>query len=418
MSNPTETPDAPDNDPETAALAGTGNGGTAAPPNSDHSDAPDRPRGVWRKRIANGLVVLVVASLCIGAIAGGIKALQVRASNDESLPANPAVTVRTSEIKLQDTYRIGQSFVGRVEPTRETQLAFELAGTVKKVAVEEGGTVKAGDVIAELDTARLQTRRQELLAQRKETEARLALSRATEKRQRALNKRGFAATQRLDEARFQSAELIAALSRLDAGVAAVDVDLKKSTLRAPYDGRVGSRQIDEGAIVSAGMAVATILENGKQQIRVGVARQASAKLRVGAPYSFKAGERLFEAKLIALRPDLDVASRTVTALFETEGAGALPFGTVVTLELSREVDEPGAWVPTIALNEGAKGVWTLMTVASEGDQTVVRREAVEVLHVSDGRAFVRGSMSDGTKYIADGTNRVTAGQRVALLKNN
>ncbi|MEO0673235.1 MAG: efflux RND transporter periplasmic adaptor subunit, partial [Pseudomonadota bacterium] len=68
--------------------------------------------------------------------------------------------------------------------------------------------------------------------------------------------------------------------------------------------------------------------------------------------------------------------------------------------------------------EGAKGVWTLMAVATDDGQPVVRREAVEVLHVADGRAFVRGSMPDGTPYIADGTNRVTPGQRVALLNGS
>ncbi|MEO0673019.1 MAG: efflux RND transporter periplasmic adaptor subunit, partial [Pseudomonadota bacterium] len=343
MSKTTETTDAA-NEAENAAASET-----TTPPDAtavQPTEQTGKPKGIWMRRATNALVVLVVASLCVGAIAGGIHALQVRASNDESLPANPAVTVRTSKIELQDTYRIGQSFVGRVEPTRETQLAFELAGTVLKVAVNEGGTVKAGDVIAELDTARLETRRQELAAQRKELEARLALSQATEKRQRALNKRGFAATQRLDEARFQSAELRASLTRLDANLAAVDVDLRKSTLRAPYAGRVSSRQIDEGAIVAAGTPVATVLENSRQQIRVGIARAASSKLRVGTSYPFKAGDRMFDAKLIALRPDLDVASRTVTALFETDRSGALPFGTVVTLEMSREIEEPGAWVPT------------------------------------------------------------------------
>ncbi|MEL6298514.1 MAG: efflux RND transporter periplasmic adaptor subunit [Pseudomonadota bacterium] len=387
-----------------------------APEASDQpaSDAPRAGKSLWR-RAGNAVAVVTVAALCVGAIIGGVMAIKVRADADQSLPANPPVRVNTARIALQDTYRVGQNFVGRLEPTRETALAFELPGTVLKVSVEEGDKIAAGATVATLDTARLKTRKQELAAQRQELEARLSLANATAKRQRTLNRRGWAAAQRFDEARFQVAEIRAALKRIDASEATVDVDLAKSTLTAPFAGRVASRQIDEGAIVSAGGPVVTLLENGKQRIRVGVARSASSKLRPDASYQFRAGDRLFNATLVALRPDLDGGSRTVTALFETSSAETLPFGTVVTLELSREIDETGAWVPTASLSEGAKGIWTLLTVTNVDGAEIVRREAVELIHIADDRAFVRGSMPDGTQYIIDGINRVTPGQRVALL---
>ena len=383
-----------------------------------HADvsAAAQPRPGFFRRIVSTSAALGVAGLFVGAMIGGITVLKTRADTATDVQANPVIRVNTQAFRIQENYAIGQSFVGRIEPTRQTQLAFERAGTVLEVIVEEGVAVKAGQTIARLGTAGLKTRQQELQAQRAETQARLSLAKATAGRQRALNRRGWAAQQSFDEARFQVAQLEAVLKRNDASLASVDVDLEKSVLKAPFAGRISTRDIDEGAIVQTGQVVAGLMESGRARLRVGINRAASQKLRVGRSYQFEVANRLVNAKLVTLRPDLDRGSRTVTALFETDRTPDAPFGSIVALKIDRTVDEPGAWVPIASLNEGAKGLWTVLTVVENDGAEVVRREAVEILHVADGRAFIRSSIPDGTRFIIDGTNRVTPGQRVALLE--
>ncbi|MEE9603046.1 MAG: hypothetical protein V3V75_07065, partial [Thermoguttaceae bacterium] len=69
------------------------------------------------------------------------------------------------------------------------------------------------------------------------------------------------------------------------------------------------------------------------------------------------------------------------------------------------------------LSEGSKGLWTVLTVVErEGGPSVVR-EAVEVLHAEQGRAFVRGNLGKETRVVVNGTNRIIPGQRVALAVN-
>ncbi|MEM7777016.1 MAG: efflux RND transporter periplasmic adaptor subunit [Pseudomonadota bacterium] len=367
-------------------------------------------------RLANMIGVVTASALCIAAMAGGIALLQARAAAEGSVKSNPPISVETARFTRQASYKVAQTFIGRLEATRETRLAFELGGTVQSVDVDEGDRIERGSRIARLDTARLETRHSELIAQRKELEASLALARATAKRQSTLKDRGWTAAQSYDEARFEVARLEASIARIDASIATVKVDLEKSSLKAPFSGRIASRAIDEGAIVAAGTPVATLLEDGRARIRVGLSRAFAADLKPETPYKFAAGTMTITGKLVGTRPDLEPQSRTVTALFETQDHATLPYGAVVSLSVKRTLDEPGGWVPLAALSEGQKGVWSLFTIVTEGGRAIVRREAVEVLHVADAQAYVKGSLADGTRFIVKGANRVTPGQRVALFE--
>jgi membrane fusion protein, multidrug efflux system len=72
-----------------------------------------------------------------------------------------------------------------------------------------------------------------------------------------------------------------------------------------------------------------------------------------------AGETV-PARLVALRPDLDGASRTVAALLEIDRPkGTVPLGEVVTVIIEVPRAGPGFWIPVSALAEGARGTWTV-----------------------------------------------------------
>jgi RND family efflux transporter MFP subunit len=393
----------------------------AESPSNQTANGSSPRQGRRLRAVLKGAGVMTIAALCVAAMVGGTLLLHARAEADAPAEPNPPVKVSTNQIALQTTYAITRTFVGRIEAARETQLAFELGGTVIAVAKDEGDTVAAGDTIARLDTAKLEARRRELAAQRKELEARLALAQATSRRQETLQRKGWAADQRFDEARFQVLEVLAAIGRIDAAIESLDVDLAKSVLKAPFAGRVTRRAIDDGAIVAAGTPIVGLIETDGARIRVGLSQSAAAKMKPGTTYPFRVSARegetaTLDATLTRLRPDLDQRSRTVTALFEIAGPTDATFGSVVTLVLGDRIEATGAWVPLAALSEGERGLWTLLAVDTDDAGAVVRREAVEVLHVSDGRAFVRGSMPDGTRFIVNGVNRVTPGQHVALLK--
>jgi RND family efflux transporter MFP subunit len=240
------------------------------------------------------------------------------------------------------------------------------------------------------------------------------LARLTLDRQVKLRKNGWSPEQRLDEASTALDELSAAMDRVKAQIESIDIDIQKSQLKAPFDGVIAARSIDEGAVIVAGTPILTVLEDGHRQLRVGLPPEVAAKLDEAKSYRVQTSAGPAEARLYASRPDLQSATRTVTALFDVTTGEATPFGEIVTLVLERDIEERGAWVPLVALQESDRGLWSLLTVAVQDGEPVVRREAAEVLHVDGAHAYVRGTFEPGASVIANGTNRVVPGQRVAL----
>lgn len=369
-----------------------------------------KSRAVW---VLSLMAMAMTAAIFVSLAAGGIAALHMRASAEATVEPNPPISVAVQRISISEGYAVGERFAGRLEPARQTRLAFERGGLVTSILVEEGDKVSRRALIAKLDTAKLEAERRRLEAQKREIESRLALARATLKRQQALTKKGWQSEQRYDAARFSVSELTAGIERIDAAIRTMDIDIEKSSLKLPFTGTIAARFIDEGTVVEAGTPVVEVMETARRQVRVGVSVEAAGDLEVGRHYQLISGQKTFRGRLISKRPDLQTGTRTVAVLFETSQASDVPFGEIVELSLERQIRTRGFWLPVAALSEGRKGLWSVLTVVEEDDQETIVREAVEVLHVEGRRVFVRGTLSDGARVVRGGTNRVIPGQRVA-----
>lgn len=374
------------------------------------SDHPERTV----KRAVRWAAMGATALTFIGLMAAGVVGLHQMANATAPVEAAPPLPVRADTVSMSQGYRIRERFVGRLEPARRTELAFERSGLVIEILVDEGDVVNAGDPIARLDVAKLQAERSMLAARRRQLEAQLGLAELTLNRKKRLLASGHDTVERHDEARFALAGVVAAIENVDASLKSVDVDIAKSVVSAPFAGRIGARMVDEGAVVSPNLAIVDLLEVDRRQVRIGVSVAASAKLTQSRHYSLTGNGHTYAARLVAVRPDLSTSTRTVAVVFDVENAGNLPFGEVMELALDRFVAEQGVWVPLSALHEGAKGLWTVYTVKPSGADTLVKRQVVEVIHTERARAFVRGTLNDGAMLVVDGTNRIVPGQRVVL----
>ncbi len=368
------------------------------------------------RRIARAAASLGVAAMLLAAIGGGASILHQRAAaRVGTVDPTPPLPVASRLLQVEDSYAVTDRYAGRLEPARETPLSFERAGLLVAVAVDEGDRVAAGELVARLDVEPLLVRRSELEAERRQREAALELARLTTERQQTLQRQGHSSMQRYDEARLAAEGLVAEIARIDAQLAALDIDIEKSEIRAPFAGHVADRFTDEGRVVSAGAPVVHLLETDRAQVRIGVAPGAAAQLAQGDRVALTSGPLELPAVVAALRPDLAGGTRTVPVLFELAQAPSLPFGEIVELAVERRVPARGAWLPLAALSEGPKGLWVITTIVEGEAGPVTAREAVEVIHVAAGEAYVRGTFADATRVVVNGGNRTAPGQRVALL---
>jgi len=367
---------------------------------------------LFRGLVRGGVTVAFIAAAG-GAGVLGYGALSARTAEVSGPDPAPATSVAPIAIELTDSLTLARVFTGQFEASQETVLGFEEAGTLAAVHVREGDRVAAGEVIATLDTRLLQAERQRLLASRDALAAQVELARLTNDRQQALWQAGHVPAQRADEAALQLAQHEAQLAEMAAAVAGVEVRLGNAEIRAPFAGRVGARVSDTGTVLSPGAAVVTLLETGAARFRVGLDPTLAASLDPETEVTIRSGLQVFTARLSELSPALDAATRSQIAVFDLTSDAMPPSGAAGEMTLDQHIQSTGAWVPISALRQGPRGTWLLLTVEGT-EQPVVGSEAAEILHLDAGRAFVRGSFTDGTLVLPAGTHRVVPGETVRL----
>lgn len=379
----------------------------------DRTAATSSTIGRFRRIVTPAWAVVFLAA-CVGAVLVSTTLLTQRADAVAAPPPAPLTTVRAMRVYRSETFPVTRSFAGQVEAARAAALGFETSGQVTAILVNEGQQVSRGTPLARLDTRLLAADRARLQAGRGALEAQAELARLTAGRQETLQQRGHAATQALDSARLGLSELQARMAEVDASLARIAVLEAQSVLQAPFDGTVGDILVDDGTVVAPGNPVVALLDDAPALFRVGLDPALTADPGLFDHVTVRIGGIEHPADFAGLRPDLDATTRTRTALFELDGISSVYLQSG-TLDLETAVRQPGYAVPVTALQDGIRGLWTVLTLqpGPEGAYTVAA-EAVELLHADQSQAYVRGTFGDGALVVTDGTHRIVPGERVTL----
>jgi multidrug efflux pump subunit AcrA (membrane-fusion protein) len=406
------------------------------------------------------LVPLAAVPLAVGV---GLRQLS---QSPEAATTVAPLPVEVIALTPVDAYTVERQYVGELVPQRRSALGFEQGGTVVEILVQEGDRISAGQPLARLDTRSLTSQRQQLIAQRDQAlatlnelqngprqqsvaaaqaavgdlEQQLALSVAQRDRRTDLYDRGAISREELDQQTFgtgalenrlaqaqseldellagtrpeQIAAQTARIRQLDASIQAVDVDLSKSTITAPFAGRISQRLVDEGVVVSGGQPVVQLSEGSATESRIGIPADVADRLPLGSAQTVTVGEQPFSATVTALLPELESTSRTVTAVLTLNTAEELTLGQTARLVLTNTQPASGFWLPSTALVQGEQGLWSVYVAAGDrNSEATVTRQLVEVLHTESDQVLVQGLVEEGDRIITSGTHRVVPGQTVS-----
>lgn len=257
---------------------------------------------------------LVLAALAVVVVGGLYVAFAGGGSGD-------AVTYVTQPAKrgaLTETV----TATGTVEPTNQVEVSSELSGTVREVRADYNDAVSAGEVLAVLDTDKLEAElnhaRASLAvreAERQEAEATLAEAEQSFKRTQALTEKDFAseASRETAEATYQRALAGVSVAKASVEVAKADLitaetNLKKASIRSPIGGVVLSRNVEPGQTVAASLqapVLFTIAEDlGAMQLEVDIDEADVGSVAAGQKASFTVEafrDRRFDAEVSAVR---------------------------------------------------------------------------------------------------------------------
>lgn len=154
----------------------------------------------WNHRLRGMLAVLLMLGATLAAVSfltsQHSSAQQARQQGADNALLQVATVALEQAEQLQRDVRL----TGRVVARQSVSLAFEPAGRVSAVAADRGDAVEQGEVLATLDTRRLESRLAEVAARSEEARASLALAQRQEEREAQLNQNNFASRTALDQA--------------------------------------------------------------------------------------------------------------------------------------------------------------------------------------------------------------------------
>ncbi len=304
---------------------------------------------------------------------------------------------------------------GEVRPRFEQRYGFRVPGKISRRLVDVGQEVKAGQVLAVLDSQDVLPAINAQAAQVEVAKTDFKLQQSETKRQQDLRDKGFVSGAALER---QVATADAADARVKAAqsqLASAQNGLNFQTLRADKAGVVIAVDAEAGSVVTAGQSVVRVAQLGEKEIVVNVPERAVGLLKTAKGFAahFDAlPGKLYAAKLRELSPAADAASRTYTAKLSIVNADdALKLGMSATVRLDLGAAEVIV-VPNTALytRDNSTRVW-LVDRASE---TVKAVEIKTGESTNDGVTVLSG-LKPGDLVVTAGANLLQLGQKVRLL---
>ena len=325
----------------------------------------------------NALLLLL---LCLLALVPGCSTSNSQSAQQAQAASAPApVAVDAAKVEIRELQRSVDA-VGTLDPNEEVTVSNQVEGTVEKLFVDLGDAVRAGQVIAQLDTRELELNvhqqeaalQQELArvgltdadasfdeastSQVRQAEATFADAKIRLDRTKKLAESGVIAQQQLDaqQAQYDVADaalrssretvrnIRASIAARKASLALAQKKLADAKVTAPLAGFIKDRPASAGQFLKANSPVATIVQNSPLKLHAAVPENAVADVRAGRPVVFHVDafpERTFEGKITRISPSVDQQSRTLkleALVNNSDGALKPGFFARVTIETGRK----------------------------------------------------------------------------------
>ncbi len=289
------------------------------------------------------ILTLAVAAAFVAAL-GFVKFRQVKATMAVYAAFQPPPEAVTTIVARQERWPATLTAIGTVAAVRGVTVSADLPGIVEQIAFDSGQAVQEGDVLVQLDT------RQER-AQLTAAEAQRDLSHSNLERMRSLT-----ADRIVAQAEFDQAD--AASKTAEANAGEIRATIGRKTIRAPFTGVLGLRQVNLGQYLTAGGAVVSLQSLNPIYVNFSVPQQQVATLKVGT--AVRAGIENARmrplGRVTAIDSVVDQATRNalIQATFPNAD-GALRPGMFVQADVMLGASEAVVTLPASAINYAPYG---------------------------------------------------------------
>jgi multidrug efflux system membrane fusion protein len=356
-------------------------------------------------------VLLALAGLAgvMGFFNYGVKPKVIAAILNQPKPLTP-VAVAEATSASQPKFLNG---IGTLQAVHQVVVAPEVGGRVVQLSFSPGATVKAGDVLVELNDAPDRGDLSNYQAMAHNAELQL-------KRSKELVGRQFTPQATVDQQQ-------AALDEANALIAKTQALIAQKVIRAPFDGELGIRQIDLGQYLNPGGAIVTLTNLDKLFVNFTLPERDSAKLNVGQPVQITVDAypgKTFDAKLSTVEPQIGADTRTIKLQATMDNPGHLLHpGMFANVAVVLPSQPDVVSVPETAVDYSLYGD-SVFLVKQDGTDPQgkpvlkVTRTFVKTGDRFDGRIAIAEGLRAGDKVASSGQLRLYTGMPVSIAPSD
>ncbi|WP_238475007.1 efflux RND transporter periplasmic adaptor subunit [Azospirillum cavernae] len=332
---------------------------------------------------------------------------------------NSTIAVQAGTVAREDV-PIWFDGIGTVQAFNSVTVRARVDGELQRLDLREGQLVKAGDVLAIIDSRPLQAQLAQAQAKKAQDEAQLA--NAKRDLERNLSLREFAAKQTVDTQRAQVVQYEAQIRADDAAIDAVQVQLNYTTITAPINGRIGLRSLDQGNIVRSSdqsglvtitqvQPIAVVFTLPEKLLPAIIDAQTRGEVPVQA--LDRQGKTVLGAGTLAVIDNLiDTGTGTIRlkATLPNDPQRLWPGG-FVNVRLLSTIRRGATTVASTVVQRGPQGTFAYVI---KDDQTVEQRP-IKVARIEEGKAIIDDGLTPGERVVVDGQYRLQPGSKIRLV---
>jgi membrane fusion protein (multidrug efflux system) len=358
--------------------------------------------------MAKRMILMLVVAVAVIAGLGFVKFRQIQTAVAQGASFAPPPEAVTTVVAQQGKWPSTLKVIGTAVAVQGVTVSADLPGTIDRINFVSGQGVKVGDILVELDT------RQER-AQLAAMEAQRDLAHINFGRMEQLVKQGVLARTEYDNA-------IAQQKATDAQVGEIKATIARKTIRAPFSGILGLRQVNLGQYLPAGEAIVSLQALNPIYVNFGVPQQTAPQVQVGHSLrvsSNDVGGAKFSGRVTALDSTVNEATRNVQvqATLANPG-GKLRPGMFVEVELTTGADRPIIALPASAINYAPYGdsvyVVSEMKDAKGNTYRGVRQQFVKVDGTRGDQVGVVSGVNPGDEIVSSGVFKLRNGAAVQV----
>jgi membrane fusion protein (multidrug efflux system) len=332
---------------------------------------------------------------------GGEKGKDAKPSDGKDMKnAAPAVGVNVFVVNLENLDNVITSS-GTIFPNEEIELRAEASGRILTLNIKEGSRVAAGQIIAKIKDTDLQ-------AQLKKLNFEIELAKQTEARQKKLLD--------INAISKEEYEITAnKINTLNADKELIEANLEKTVLKAPFAGKVGLKNVSQGAYVTPTTSLATLVQTNPVKVDFTVPEKYSTLIKVGRAIKFEVEGQSepYYANVVAIDPKIDPNLRTLKlrALAKNPVDRLVP-GMFVKVTVDLDIAK-AVMIPTEAIVPILKG--KKVYVVKEGKAKEIM---VETGLRTDKKVQVTSGLSVGDSLIVSGIMALKKDSPVKVKRAN